>query len=72
MLTTINQRLDYFGRHVHATTELLDETEAGELTVSEDVQKADRGAVEAVRAGPFTLVAITQRALLGLRYRLSS
>ncbi len=70
MLTTINQRLDYFGRTVHATSQLLAETAAAEIAVSEDIQRADPRALDAVREAPFELVAIVQRTAIGLRYRL--
>ena len=71
MLTTINERLDYFGRTVHVTSELLDATEAGEITVSEEIQRADSHAVDVVRDAGFDLVDLVQRSTIGLRYRKS-
>jgi|TARA_B100000809_G_scaffold164141_1_gene161502 class 3 adenylate cyclase len=37
MVTTLNDRLDYFGSTVHATHRLLDLAEAGDLMVTDAV-----------------------------------
>lgn len=68
MLTTINQRLDYFGRTVFTAAELLREAEAGEVVVSEETQRADPRAVEALEGAE--MVAVVQRHAVGMRYRL--
>jgi serine/threonine protein kinase/class 3 adenylate cyclase len=70
MLTTINQRLDYFGRTVFTAAELLREARAGEVVVSEETQRADPRAGEALEA--VELVAVVQRHAIGMRYRLRS
>jgi len=48
MMTTINQRLDYFGRTVHVAGHLLANASPGELVLSEDVA-AVPGATRLVR-----------------------
>lgn len=69
MLTTINQRLDYFGRTVFTTSELLRDAERGEVVVSEETLRADPRAAEAI-ALQAELVAMVQRQAVGMRYRL--
>jgi class 3 adenylate cyclase len=68
MLTTINQRLDYFGRTVFTAVELLHEAEAGEVVVSEEAERVDPRASEAL--GGAEMVAVVQRHTVAMRYRL--
>ena len=69
MLTTINQRLDYFGRTVFTTSELLREAHSGEVVVSEETQRGDPRAAE-VLAEQAEMVGVVERQGVGMRYRL--